>query len=195
VLDARRCLAWLLQAPGVFPREYRAALGDRIYGCDECQEACPANRSSTKAQRAGSSGGDGGRPVVVPPARPVDEERDVDVLTVLNASDSQLLSSYGRWYIADRSPRYLRRNALIVLGNVGDGCSPAVEAVLRSYLVHADELLRAHAVWAAARAGRQDLVDEVWNDLAGDPSSLVRGELALIGDVPRAHTASASLRH
>ncbi len=44
VLDARRCLAWLVQAPGVFPAEYRVALGDRIYGCDECQEVCPVNR-------------------------------------------------------------------------------------------------------------------------------------------------------
>ena len=44
VLDARRCLAWLLQAPGVFPFEYRVALGGRIYGCDDCQEVCPPNR-------------------------------------------------------------------------------------------------------------------------------------------------------
>src|SRR4051812_31200376 len=45
VLDARRCLAWLLEAPGPFPREFRAALGDRIYGCDECQEGGPPNRA------------------------------------------------------------------------------------------------------------------------------------------------------
>ena len=44
VVDARRCLAWLLQADGPFPIEFRAALGDRIYGCDECQEVCPPNR-------------------------------------------------------------------------------------------------------------------------------------------------------
>ena len=44
VLDARRCLAWLVQAPGSFPEQYRRALGDRIYGCDECQQVCPINR-------------------------------------------------------------------------------------------------------------------------------------------------------
>ena len=44
VVDARRCLAWLLQAPAPFPREHRVALGDRIYGCDDCQEVCPPNR-------------------------------------------------------------------------------------------------------------------------------------------------------
>ena len=35
-LDARKCLAWLLQAEGIFPREYRAALGNKFYGCDDC---------------------------------------------------------------------------------------------------------------------------------------------------------------
>ncbi len=43
VVDARRCLAWLVQAEGPFPEEYRRALGDRIYGCDACQEVCPIN--------------------------------------------------------------------------------------------------------------------------------------------------------
>ncbi|HEY1734657.1 MAG TPA: 4Fe-4S double cluster binding domain-containing protein, partial [Acidimicrobiales bacterium] len=43
VLDARRCLAWLIQAPGVFPLAYREAVGDRIYGCDECLDVCPWN--------------------------------------------------------------------------------------------------------------------------------------------------------
>jgi epoxyqueuosine reductase len=44
VVDARRCLAWLVEAPGSFPVEFREALGDRIYGCDDCQEVCPPNR-------------------------------------------------------------------------------------------------------------------------------------------------------
>ena len=43
VLDANRCLAWLLQADGVFPHEFRVALGDRLYGCDDCQTVCPYN--------------------------------------------------------------------------------------------------------------------------------------------------------
>src|SRR5205807_8136934 len=46
VLDARRCLAHLVQAPGAFPVEFREALGDRLYGCDDCQEVCPPNRAA-----------------------------------------------------------------------------------------------------------------------------------------------------
>ncbi len=52
VVDARRCLAWLVQAPGSFPEEYRKALGDRLYGCDECQQVCPVNRLADRRHRA-----------------------------------------------------------------------------------------------------------------------------------------------
>ena len=51
VLDARRCLAWLVQTPGTFPEEYRRALGGRIYGCDECQQVCPINRLADRRHR------------------------------------------------------------------------------------------------------------------------------------------------
>jgi epoxyqueuosine reductase len=157
VVDARRCLAWLAQAPGVFPPEHRTALDDRLYGCDDCQEVCPPNRRWTA--RAGSAPGDGAW---------------VDVPDILDADDATLLARHGRWYLADREPRWLRRNALIVLGNRGDPADPAVEHALRTYLRHPDPVLRAHAAWAADRLGRADLLELV----AGDRSAEVRDELA-----------------
>jgi epoxyqueuosine reductase len=144
VLDARRCLAHLLQAPGDFPLEFREALGDRLYGCDDCQDACPPNRLEDRRDPA--------------PAATVDDEAWVPVLELLAASDDELLARHGRWYIPRRQPRYLRRNALVVLGNVGDGTDPGVEAALRRALADPDPMLRSHAAWAAERLGRADLV-------------------------------------
>ena len=144
VLDARRCLAHLLQAPGDFPVEFRAALGDRLYGCDDCQEVCPPNRLEDRRHP--------------PPPSADGDEAWVPVLEVLAASDDELLARHGRWYIPRRQPRYLRRNALVVLGNVGDGGDPDVEAALRRALSDPDPMLRSHAAWAAARLGRPDLV-------------------------------------
>ena len=144
VLDARRCLAHLLQAPGDFPLEFRAALGDRLYGCDDCQEVCPPNRLEDRRHP--------------PPPAADGDEAWVPVLEVLAASDDELLARHGRWYIPRRQPRYLRRNALVVLGNVGDGGDPDVEAALRRALSDPDPMLRSHAAWAAARLGRPDLV-------------------------------------
>ncbi|HXR21956.1 MAG TPA: tRNA epoxyqueuosine(34) reductase QueG [Acidimicrobiales bacterium] len=166
VLDARRCLAWLLQAPGVFPFEYRAALGGRIYGCDDCQDVCPANRLA--ARLAASEGNSEQSPKA--------DEAEVDLLEMLASSSPALLARHGRWYIPERDPRYLRRNALIALGNVGDGQSPDVQATLERYLDGPDDLLRAHAIWAAIAAGRRDLVTSR-PTLGEDPSPLVRYEL------------------
>jgi epoxyqueuosine reductase len=144
VLDARRCLAWLVQAPGSFPEQYREALGDRIYGCDECQTVCPINRLAERRD---------------PPA-PAESDREtyVDLLGLLGSSDAELLERHGRWYIAGREPRYLRRNALVALGNTGDGDDPATEAALRRALDDPDPMIIEHAAWAATKLGRDDLV-------------------------------------
>ena len=136
VLDARRCLAWLVQAPGDFPEDLREALGDRIYGCDDCQDVCPVNRRSMA---------DG-----VPTAEP-DAEDQVDLLALLAADDQELLAAHGRWYIADRDPRYLRRNALVALGNTAAPGDARALAVLDRYGAGDDELLARHARWARER--------------------------------------------
>ncbi len=140
VVDARRCLSWLLQAEGSFPRELRVALGDRIYGCDDCQEVCPPNR---RAQPRVPTGG---------------ERPWAPLLDLLHPDDAVVLEHAARWYIPQREVRYVRRNALVVLGNVGDGRAPEVVAVLRRLAADPDPLLRAHAVWAARRLRREDLL-------------------------------------
>jgi epoxyqueuosine reductase len=146
VVDARRCLAWLVQAPGSFPEQYRRALGDRIYGCDECQRSCPINQVADRR-----------RP---PPPASADETPWIDLLDLLGSSDDALMAAHGRWYIPDRDPRYLRRNALIALGNVGDGRDLATEQTLRHWLGTDDPMLVEHAQWAARALERDDLVVE-----------------------------------
>ncbi len=163
VVDARRCLAWLLQVEGPFPREHRVALGDRLYGCDDCQEVCPPNRRVDRHQAA--------------PAASATAEPTVDLLDLLRADDAELLDRHGRWYVPRRQARYLRRNALVVLGNVADGTDPRVGDALRAALADDDPIVRAHAVWAVRRLGRDDLLVEAGNRLAGDPDPLVRAEL------------------
>jgi epoxyqueuosine reductase len=181
VVDARRCLAWLLQAEGPFPREFRAVLGDRIYGCDDCQEVCPPNHRTDRIDPAAGA---------APGAQPC-----VDLLAMLAASDEELMAHHGRWYVPRRQARYLRRNALVVLGNVADPQDPAVAAALCRALADGDPLVRGHAVWAARRLGRPDLLGAV-PGLDGDPDPLVRAELEAAVDarLPGRGTAPVSAR-
>lgn len=156
VVDARRCLSWSLQVEGAFPRDQREVLGDRIYGCDDCQEVCPPNR--VELRRAAT----GGRGEAVPEGDPA--HAWVAVLDLLAATDEDLLARHGRWYIPRRDPAYLRRNALVVLGNIGDGRDPEVRAALRRALAHPRPVVRSHAVWAARRLGCDDLLAAVADD-------------------------------
>jgi epoxyqueuosine reductase len=154
VVDAGRCLAWLVQRAGVFPREFRVALGDRVYGCDDCQEVCPPNRRVALRLRDGQEGGQRDGEAVVP------------LLEMLAASDAALLDRYGRWYIAGRDPRWLRRNALLALGNVANGGDAAVADAVRRALQSDDAMVRAHAVWTAGRLGLRDALALVRDDVA-----------------------------
>ena len=149
VIDANRCLAWLLQKPGVFDREFRVALGDRLYGCDDCQEVCPPTvRFEKKAS------------VVVNDLVKHDDRTTawVSVQKILLADDESLLKEFGAWYIANRDPKWLRRNALVILGNIGDANDKLVVELLQKFCNHSDAILRSHAVWAAARLGLNHLL-------------------------------------
>jgi epoxyqueuosine reductase len=124
----------MVQAEGTFPVEFRTALGGRIYGCDDCQEVCPPSRR----------GPEGTATVAASTAW-------VDLIDLLDATDEELLARHGRWYVPRRDPRYLRRNALVALGNVGEPSDPRVLGRLTAVVDGDDELLAEHASWALAR--------------------------------------------
>jgi epoxyqueuosine reductase len=133
VLDSTKCLSYWTQAPRPIPEDYRAALGAQVYGCDICQDVCPWNRGVEK-RRAD---------------RPLPEEADPHVRLAdwLREDGDALRERYDRLYVPRNDPRYLRRNALVALGNTG---APE-DAALAEPLVGDDELLREHAEWAVAR--------------------------------------------
>ncbi len=156
VVDANRCLAWLLQRAGTFPVEFREALADRIYGCDDCQEVCPPSVRlgarhvlETESDESAVTDAEPGRAAVEIQSR-------VDIVAMLEADDDELLERFGRWYIAERDPRWLRRNALIVLGNTARAAPDTpgrVRRCIERYLVGDDDVLAEHARWAAQRLG------------------------------------------
>jgi epoxyqueuosine reductase len=164
VLDARRCLAAMLQQKGSIPPEFRRAVGDRIYGCDDCLEACPPGR---KLQMA--SPGHHGR-------------HDAEQLLLLG--DDDLLARFEHFYVPGRKARYLRRNLLVVLGNSGGDAG-----LLIRFLEHPDALLRGHAAWALGNLGGAESVNALReaSDRESDPD--VRAEIqAALGQseaVPR----------
>ena len=132
VLDSTRCLSYWTQSSSAAPEDVRAALGDRVYGCDICQDVCPWNRGVEK-RRAGDPGTHSLEP-------------HVSLADWLTADDDELTARYDRLFVPRNDPHYLRRNALVAVGNgVGD-----VE-LARPYAESDDALLREHAERALRR--------------------------------------------
>jgi len=163
VIDGRRCLSWLLQKPGIFPHEYRVALHDRIYGCDDCQTSCPQTIRRSVPVELGTR----------PPRAQLPTRATIDVEWLLDADDDAVMSVCDHWYTHERDPRWIRRNALVILGNISDPQRDNVKRIVREYLVHSDPMLRAHAVWSAARLGLHDMLQVV----SSDKDQMVRNEL------------------
>lgn len=130
VLDARRCLAAVLQSPGPIPASLRQAVGDRWYGCDECLAACPP----------------GGRLLATSTA----SRGRIGLRSVLAEADRPLRARYARFYVPRNHARHLRRNAIVAFGNAPD---EGADLVLAGFLGHPDPLLRLHAAWALGRVG------------------------------------------
>ena len=146
VIDANKCLAWLLQKPGIFDREYRVALHDRIYGCDDCQTVCPPTRRTALIESTEQL------------------ESVVEILAWLSMDDETLNASCQRWYVHKRDMTWIRRNLLIVLGNIAEPSNPDVVDAIRKYVSDSRSELRAHAVWAAARLGLTELINHEDSD-------------------------------
>ncbi len=133
VLDVNRCLSYWTQSRHSIPEPVRVALGDRVYGCDICQDVCPWNRGVEKRR-----------------AEPAEEnaEPHVSLVDWLEAEDIELRIRYERLFVPRNDPRYLRRNALVALGNGGN---LEHRQHVKPYADSEDALLREHAEWALAR--------------------------------------------
>jgi len=134
-LDARRCLSYLnIEHKGPIPREFRVAMGNRIYGCDDCLAVCPWNKFASASREARLQ------------AR--------DDLNAPALHDLVALEEAGFRALFARSPikrigrgRFLR-NVLIAIGNSGDA---GLVAAARARLSDPDPLVRGAAVWAVRR--------------------------------------------
>jgi epoxyqueuosine reductase len=134
-LDARRCISYLtIELRGSIPVEYRSAIGNRIFGCDDCLAVCPWNRFA----RDGA--------ILRAHARPDLETPDLEGLLGLTESDfRQRFRDTPLWRTKRRG---LLRNVCVALGNSGDARAlPALERAARDL----DPLIAEHAQWACER--------------------------------------------
>jgi len=134
-LDARRCISYLtIENKGPIPREFRAHMGNRIYGCDDCLAVCPWNKFASAASEMKLA------------AR---AELKNPPLAELAALDDAAFRALFRKSPVKRIGRdRFMRNVMIAIGNSGD---PRLVETARKALDDASPLVRGAAVWALSR--------------------------------------------
>jgi epoxyqueuosine reductase len=134
-LDARRCISYLtIEHKGPIPIEFREAIGDRIYGCDDCLDACPWNRFAEESRELAFA------------AR--DDVFKMRLRDFLDLDDDAFRSLFAKSPVKRiKRPRFLR-NVCVALGNTGNADDlPALEKAAAD----PDPLIAEHASWAVTR--------------------------------------------
>ncbi|TLU72326.1 tRNA epoxyqueuosine(34) reductase QueG [Lichenicoccus roseus] len=136
-LDARRCISYLtIEHAGPIPHEFRPAIGNRIYGCDDCLAACPWNRFATTAREAKLQAREDLR------APPLAELAALDDAGFRARFSGSPIKRIGR-------NRFVR-NVLIAIGNSRD---PGLAAAARALAGDPDPVVAEAALWAAEQLG------------------------------------------
>ena len=134
-LDARRCIAYLtIEHDGPIPLEFRAAMGNRIYGCDDCLAVCPWNRFAQATREVKLQA----RPELVSPR--------LDALAALG--DAGFRALFAGSPVKRSGWRRFLRNVLIAIGNSGD---PSLAPHAAAHLTDGDAVVAEAAAWAVAR--------------------------------------------
>jgi epoxyqueuosine reductase len=134
-LDARRCISYLtIELKGSMPTELRSLIGDRIFGCDDCLDACPWNRFAQVSRETAFS------------ARR--STAGMSLREYLDLSDTEFRTLFRSSPIKRIKRRGFLRNVCVALGNIGDASDiPALERAAAD----PEPLIAEHAVWAIQR--------------------------------------------
>ncbi|HEV2131442.1 MAG TPA: tRNA epoxyqueuosine(34) reductase QueG, partial [Longimicrobiaceae bacterium] len=167
VMDARRCISYLtIELKGPIPRELRPLLGNRIYGCDICQEVCPFNNNRFVQLTDESA------------FWPRQGVHGAKLIELMGLSQEEFSRRFKGSPVKRAKRRGLLRNVAVALGNWG---SPEAVPVLSEALLDDEPLVRGHAAWALGRIGigEPQAWDALWSRLEAEEDEWVREEISL----------------
>lgn len=139
-LDARRCISYLtIEHEGAIAEEFREAIGNRIFGCDDCQLVCPWNKFAKRSDE--------------PDFRVRNNLDQASLVDLFNWTEDEFLARTEGSAIRRSGYRRWRRNIAVALGNAES--SPEVLATLSQAKDDLDLLVQEHVVWAIAQHARR----------------------------------------
>ncbi|WP_349409531.1 tRNA epoxyqueuosine(34) reductase QueG [Pseudalkalibacillus sp. SCS-8] len=136
-LDSNKCIAFLTQTKGFLPERYREKLGNRLYGCDTCQQVCPENKGKDFH--------------IHPEMEPDPEIAKPKLKPLLSISNREFKEKFGPIAGSWRGKKPIQRNAIIALGNFKD--KTALPDLIRVLNEDPRPVIRGTAAWALGKIG------------------------------------------
>jgi len=160
-LDARRCISYLtIENKGAIPHEFRKAIGNRIYGCDDCLAVCPWNKFAQTGHETKLA------------AR--DELREPRLSELARLDDAAFRALFSKSPVKRIGRDRFIRNVLIAIGNSNDA---ALAEVAERLLEDESPLVRGAAVWALSQLiGREEFSKRAASALRTESNETVRSE-------------------
>jgi epoxyqueuosine reductase len=161
VIDARRCISYLtIELKGAIPRDLRPMLGNRVFGCDDCQDVCPFNAGQVHDGDPAYAGAD----------------TDADLLALASLDAAAFRRRFFLTPIWRARYRGFLRNLMVALGNWG---SESARAALTTALTHPEPLVREHAAWGLGRIGDDESRTALQHRAAAETDTDVAREIDL----------------
>ena len=162
ILDSRKCISYLtIELKGVIPIEFRKAMGNHIYGCDDCQVVCPWNSFAVKTDEESFRAQDG----------------SFQLIELIRLNDEGFRKRFKKSPVKRTKRRGLLRNVAVALGNSGNlsAVGPLIDA-LSDY----EPLIRAHVVWALGELIGKKALPILNKTLTNEEEDIVKNEVNLL---------------
>jgi len=162
VLDSRKCISYLtIELKGVIPLEFRKAVGNHIYGCDDCQIVCPWNSFAVKTDEESFRARDG----------------SFQLIELMRLNDEAFRKRFKKSPVKRTKRRGLLRNVAVALGNSGNlsAVGPLIDA-----LSDHEPLIRAHVVWALGELLGKKALPILNKILTNEEEDIVKDEINLV---------------
>lgn len=162
LVDSRACISYhTIELKRAIPEQWRAQMGNWVFGCDICQQVCPWNRFAVPTSDPAFT-----------PRQPLPTLRLADLLAMDQAEFS---ATFRKSPVKRAKRRGLLRNVAVALGNSGN---PAIIPALRTALLHEVEpLVRQHVAWALGQFGQPDACAALRAAQASERDAAVLGEI------------------
>ncbi|MFK9095084.1 tRNA epoxyqueuosine(34) reductase QueG [Bacillus salipaludis] len=160
-INAQRCISFLTQTKGLIPDEFREKIGNRVYGCDSCQTACPHN----KGKNFHFHGEMEPDPEVAKPL----------LKPILTLSNREFKNKFGDVSGSWRGKKPIQRNAIIALAHFKD--ETAVPELIDVLVKEASPVSRGTAAWALGKIGGEPAFAALVKAKVVETDSEVRGEI------------------